>query len=195
MPDTSPRIFQYSLRALLGVPVIVALILPPLLMQDRWTLLLSLALGSLGWFAIYYPWGMRTQRLGTVAGACAGYWSVAIYGTGLPVRVFHERAFFDFIVPSTVAFGIAGLVVTLFSHDITSKCRYVSHWLTVGFIAGPMIGWISVLIASSDPDRFLPIVNGSRLLPACLFASFTGATLGGFLGSDSVAPKETEGET
>lgn len=43
MPDTSPRIFQYSLRALLGVPVIVALILPPLLMQDRWTLLLSLA--------------------------------------------------------------------------------------------------------------------------------------------------------
>ena len=181
---------------LLGVPVIVALILPPLLMQDRWTLLLSLA-RRIAWMVRHLlPVGHANSAPGDSRWSMrAGYWSVAIYGTGLPVRVFHERAFFDFIVPSTVAFGIAGLVVTLFSHDITSKCRYVSHWLTVGFIAGPMIGWISVLIASSDPDRFLPIVNGSRLLPACLFASFTGATLGGFLGSDSVAPKETEGET
>ncbi len=188
------RPYQYSLRSLFVLTSLVAFGMSVLRSADFETVVFALATILLFGIACITFRDASAQRIGIFTGACAGFLITAIHGRALPVEVYNEGPGLMCVLSSAIIFGAGGLVVTTFATNISDKVRFVSHWVLAGFIVGPAIKHIAVLIASTNPNGFFPIIDASRLFTANLFAVFLGATMGGLLGTDAITNHEASGD-
>jgi len=179
---------QFSLRTLLGIGILFAVGVS-LMIEGVDTFLFALALVPLGIFALRGSPEDRTQRLGIAFGAYAGYLLVAIHGRVLPLLVYDGFPDLVGFVRSAAVFGACGLAVAV-ADRVRFRARFVVNWVLLGLVVGPMMQWIAIVIASTQPGRVLPVVDASRVVPAVVFAMLVGGTLGGVAAVVGSEPSE-----